>query len=211
MFDYVLMRALQSFELLRDRGVGSFLREIVYFRRKAIVVEKDLVNTAFAEQVFRQRGLRFVEMGSHSRELSCLKYARKSRGLKAQYYIRKGYAGHAIVAGNTVVGDIWYYSPKKHGRDLGHGDLKWLGIALGSDDVYSFDIYVAPEARGRGVSASLQMSDMFALREGGHSKGVAYYWADNLPAVWNSKVINGFKEIRELRVSRFFFSRKIVG
>ena len=50
---------------------------------------------------------------------------------------------------------------------------------------------------------------MYDLHKKGYAKAYAYYWADNIPAVWNTRVINGWKEVKEIPVSRFFLFRRV--
>ena len=85
-----------------------------------------------------------------------------------------------------------------------------LGIKWSHDCVYSFDIFVVPAERGNNLSASLQNSAMYSLRDKGYLKAYGYYWADNIPAVWNTRVINKWRELKTLRLNRFLFLKKVV-
>jgi hypothetical protein len=50
---------------------------------------------------------------------------------------------------------------------------------------------------------------MYSLHEKGYKKAYAYYWADNIPAVWNTRVINKWKELRSVTVRRFLLWKKL--
>ena len=125
------------------------------------------------------------------------------------HYFGRGYGCHALLRGNEVIGDIWYYAPRESNGPLDHVDLHWLGITLDLDSVYSFDIYFVPAERGKNLSAALQSSSMYALHQKGYKKAIAYYWVDNIPAVWITRVINRWREMKEIAVSRFFLFRRV--
>ena len=85
--------------------------------------------------------------------------------------------------GGGIIGDIWYFAPDRSQGD--HPDLKWLDIQLSSNDIYSFDIFLILPERGNNFSALLQNNAMHALYKKGYENAFAFYWADNIPAVWN--------------------------
>ena len=205
------MRILQIFEYIRDNGIISFWKEVIFISRKAIIVEKDLSEATFKENLFGKEGVQFVELTS---ELFCNSkyiYPVINRYYKALHYLSQGYAGHAIVRGNMIIGDIWYFGRKVPGGEaIYHKALDWLKIVLPDDCVYSFDIYFIPPERGKNISAALQSGAMYSLYKKGYRKAYAYYWADNVPAVWNTRVINRWQELKSLKVNRFLLYRKVV-
>ena len=206
----VHMRAVQIHEFIRSNGWNAFFREVIYWNRKAIVVEKDLSETRFREEIFRGANVEFVELHPETFSKRKFAYAFKNRYLKAMHYFGRGYGCHALVRGNEVIGDIWYYAPGESNGASDHVDLHRFGITLGLDSVYSFDIYFVPAERGKNLSAALQSSSMYALHQKGYKKAIAYYWMDNIPAVWNTRVINKWKEMKAIAVSRFFLFRRVV-
>jgi hypothetical protein len=206
--DRVHMRAVHIYEFVRSNGWNAFFQEVIYWNRKAIVVEKDLSEARFREDIFREEHVEFVELDPGTFSKRKFTYAVKNRYLKTMYYFRKGYGCHALVRENGVIGEIWYYSPKESNGLSDHADLHWIGLPLGLDSVYSFDIYFLPAERGRNLSAALQSSSMYALHQKGYRKAIAYYWVDNIPAVWNTRVINGWKEVKAIAASRFFLFRR---
>jgi hypothetical protein len=66
-----------------------------------------------------------------------------------------------------------------------------------------------PSERGKNLSAALQSSSMYALHQKGYKKAIAYYWVDNIPAAWNTRVINRWKEMKAIAASRFFLYRSV--
>jgi hypothetical protein len=204
------MRAVQIYEFIRSNGWNAFFKEVIYWNRMAIVVEKDLAEAKFREDLFRDANVEFVELHPETFSKRKFAYAFKNRSLKAMHYFGRGYGCHALVRGNEVIGDTWYYAPGGSNGPSDHSDLHWLGITLGSDAVYSFDIYFVPAERGKNLSAALQSGSMHALHRKGYKKAVGYYWADNIPAVWNTRVINRWKEMKAIAVSRFLIFRRVV-
>src|SRR4030066_1377940 len=206
----VHMRAVQIDEFIRSNGWNSFFKEVIYWNRKAIVVEKDLSEARFREEIFRDANVEFVELHPETFSKRKIVYGLKNRYLKAVHYFGRGCGCHALVRGNEVIGDAWYYAPRESNGLSDHADLHWLGITLGLDSVYSFDIYFVPEERGKNLAAALQSSSMYALHQKGYKKAMAYYWVDNIPAIWNTRVINGWKEMKAIAASRFFLFQRVV-
>ncbi len=206
MIDVIRMRSIQIYEFVRTNGWSSFFREFVYRRRKAIVVRKALRETKDRTEALKQFNVEFIEIDSESIARRKYQYRFKNRYLKALYYLGKGYGGHAIVKGNEIIGDIWYFAPDR--SPGGHPDPPWLDIQLSSSDIYSFDIFLVPSERGNNFAALLQNNAMHALYKKGYENAFAFYWADNIPAVWNTRVVNHWKELKSLRMNRFLFLRK---
>ena len=209
MINLVVMRVIQIYEFIRSNGWSSFLREIVYINRKAIVVEKKLLEVNNSTDFLQRSNIKFIEITPETFANDNYQYLFKNRYLKALHYLKKGFGGHAIVRGNKIIGDIWYFASNKSGHVPDHPDIHWLGIKWSQDYVYSFDIFVVPDERGDNLSAALLNSAMYSLRDKGYLKAYGYYWADNIPAVWNSRVINKWKELNTLRVNRFLFFKNI--
>jgi hypothetical protein len=206
----VRMRSLQAVEHLREHGWTRFRRDVVSLNRKAIVVTKDLGEASFASELFRRYDVRFLDVTPSLIASGLYRYAARNRYFKALEYLGKGYGGHALSVGGRIVGDAWY-CPTAPGKGAAHPDLRWLGLVLGDECVYSFDIHMAGEARGHNLSAALQNGSMYLLGRKGFRRAYAYYWADNTPAVWNTRVINRWKEQKSLTVRSVFLHRKVVG
>jgi len=207
--DVIRMRSVQIYEFLRANSWSSFFKEVIYRGRKAIVVKKALCETKDRTEILKQFNVEFIEIDRDSILSKKYRYRFKNRYLKALHYLGKGYGGHAIVKGDEIIGDIWYFAP---GRFPGyHPDPKWLGIQLSKNDIYSFDIFLVPSERGSNFSALLQNNAMHALYKKGYENAFAFFWADNIPAVWNTRVVNKWKELKSLRMNRFLFLRKSDG
>ncbi len=204
MFEYTRMRLMQAREFVATKGLSQYFRERVYVQRKAIAVRKDLAEARFTADLFERGDVRFIEVTPENSFERHGGYVDESRKLKALYYLEQGYRGYALVRGGNIIGDIWYYAPDQAGCARVHPDLYWLGIELGPGQVYEFDIYFTPDERGTGLSAGLQNSAGYSQCQKGYSTAFAYYWADNVPAIWNTRVINKYKEWKHMKVSRCF-------
>ena len=210
MINLLIMRVIQILEFIRSNSWSSFLREVVYINRKAIVVEKDLHEVNDSTDFLQRSNIQFIEITPETYANNNYQYLFKNRYLKALHYLKKGFGGHAIVRGNKIIGDIWYFASNKSEHLPDHPDIHWLGIKWSQDYVYCFDIFIVPDERGNNLAAPFQNSAMYSLRNKGYLKAYAYYWADNIPAVWITRVINKWKELKTLRVNRFLFLKKVV-
>ncbi len=209
MINLLIMRVTQIYEFIRSNGWLPFLREIIYINRKAILAEKNLREVNDSRNFLQRSNIRFLEITPGTFDGNNYQYHIKNRKLKALHYLRKGYGGYAIARGNNILGDVWYVASNKSGHVPDHPDIHWLGIKWAKDYVYCFDIFIVPDERGNNLAAPFQNSAMYSLRNKGYLKAYAYYWADNIPAVWITRVINKWKELKTLRVNRFLFFKNI--
>jgi GNAT superfamily N-acetyltransferase len=204
MLNDIQMRLIQVADLVRSSGWSSLLRELFFLGRTAIVVEKDLEELTERSEPLASAKLKVFEIDQAVLASGVYRFAVRNRYLKALNYLRRGYGGYALARDNVIVGDTWHYAPKA-GDDprMWHEDLRRFGFSdWKKTDVYTFDIFVAPDERKGGVSAAFQKSAMLALRSKGYTRAYGFYWSDNLPAQWCTRVTNKWKEKRAFRVSR---------
>jgi GNAT superfamily N-acetyltransferase len=210
MLNVVKMRLAQVADLIKSNGWASLVREVMFFERTAIVVEKDLAELIERPEPLENAKLRVVEIDQEMLSSGNYRFAIDYRYLKALNYLRHGYGGYALARGNVVVGDTWHYvteatdDPRLLQEDLQRfGFKRWLNT-----DVYTFDIFVAPTERRGGISAAFQNNAMLALRSKGYTRAYGFYWADNIPARWCTQKTNKWKEIRSFSVSRFLIFKR---
>jgi hypothetical protein len=199
------MRLIQIWESLKAEGLASSLHKGIYIKRKAIIIEKNLLEVNDSKRFLQHSNIKFEEITEDTINSKYYIFPIKNRYYKALHYLKKGYGGHVIVKGNEVIGDIWHSATSKGDKLLVHSDVYRFRIESSNDFVYSFDQFVVPTERGNKVAAALLNGQLYSLREKGFLKVVAYYWADNLPAVWNTRVINKFKELKTLSVYGLWF------
>lgn len=209
MLNDIRMRFAQVFDLVRSDGWNSLLSELFFRGRTAVVVEKELAELAERREPLASARLKVVEINEGVLASGVYRFAVQSRFLKALSYLKRGYGGYALASDNVIVGDTWHYAPRpREDRSVWHKDLRRFGFNDWKNrDVYTFDIFVAPSERRGGVSAAFQNSAMLALRSKGYKRAYGFYWADNLPAKWCTRVTNKWKEIRSFRVSRLLLFR----
>jgi len=200
----VRMRVAQVADLVRSSGWRSLFKEVLFLKRTAIVVEKDLSELTERSKPLASAKLKLLEIDKDMLSSGIYRFAVNSRYLKALNYLKHECGGYALVRDNVVVGDTWHYVAEDADDTRGlHEDLQRFGFSSWSKDhVYTFDIFVAPSERKGGISAAFQNSAMLALRSKGYTKAYGFYWADNIPAQWCTRVTNKWKEVRAFSVSR---------
>jgi GNAT superfamily N-acetyltransferase len=212
MLNDVRMRVAQVAELVRSNGWRSLFKEVLFLKRTAIVVEKDLSELTERSKPLASARLKLVEIDKDMLSSGIYRFAVHSRYLKALNYLKHGCGGYALARDNVVVGDTWHYVSEAADDPRGlHEDLQRFGFREWSKDyVYTFDIFVAPAERKGGISAAFQNSAMLALRSKGYTRAYGFYWADNIPAQWCTRVTNKWKEVRAFSVSRCLMFKRAV-
>lgn len=205
MFNNVPMRIAQATDLVRSNGWRSLLSELFFFRRTAIVVEKDLTEVTERAEPLANAKLEVIELDQGVLTSGVYRFAVRNRYLKALHYLDRGYGGFALARDGVIVGDTWHCSPKpEDDRSVWPEDLRRFGFRdWKKNEIYTFDIFVAPGERKGGISAAFQNRATLGLRSKGYVKAYGFYWSDNLPARWCTGVTNKWREIRAFRVSRF--------
>ena len=201
-----LMRLIQAFESIKLNGFFSFLHEIVFFNRVAVVVEKNLTEFDVANKQPENSPIQMVELRPHMFTNKSISYPEKNRYLKAVHYLKKGYGGFAILKDQQIIGDIWF-APVENKISSRHSDCKLLRINCAENQVYTFDMFLTPGERGNNLAFFLQSSALRALHQKGFTVAYGYYWGDNTPALWVHRM-GKWREIQRLKVNRFLFFKK---
>ena len=206
MINIFYMRLTQVYEHIKLDGLFSLFHEYFYFDRRAIVVEKDLVNYSLDVTKFSKNDIHLMDAEKIIKDINQYKFPVKNRYLKILHYLKKGYSGYVMVNGNTHIGDIWYF-PKEVNQTADHPDCQWLGIHRFKNEVYTFDMYLVPDVRGYNLAIALQSNALLSLHEKGFTKAYGYFWADNVPALWAHRM-SKWKEIRKIKMGRFLSYRR---
>ena len=212
MLNVLRMRLAQVAELVQANGWKSLFGELFFLRRTAVVVEKDLSEVTDRSEPLASARLKVLEIDKDMLFAGAYRFAVGSRYLKAVDRLNHGYGAYALAKGKVIVGDTWHFvsgdtdNPRVLHEDLQNFGFKnWKG-----NEIYTFDIYVAPGERKGGVSAAFQNSAMLGLRAKGYKKAYGFYWADNVAAQWCTRVTNRWKEVRAYSVSRFLIFKRVV-
>ena len=202
-----VMRVIQVYEFIINNGLSSFLHEVFYRNRTAIVVEKNLIEFDADKGHPENCPVNVIELRPEFLAENKFNYTVKNRYLKASQYLRKGYEGCAIIRDEKIVGDIWFTTPNKNAVNYCHPDCKWLQISCAEDQVYTFDMFLSPDERGNNLASLLQTSALKALSQKGFTKAYGYYWSDNIPALWVHRM-GKWRELKRLKVNRFLFFKQ---
>jgi GNAT superfamily N-acetyltransferase len=130
-----------------------------------------------------------------------------SRRLKGAHNTRSGYYAYAVVLHGEIIGDIWCATPRNVKRDPIHPDLAWLGIKCSENEAYMFDMYVAPNSRGKVVTSYLLGNALSHLKESGFHRVYGFYEKTNLPALWTHRLF-GYTELGKRKISQILLYRK---
>ncbi len=198
----------QVIETLAVDGVKDVFRPRVFWNRRAIPVEMDLLtaNLPLAGQL-NNAEFQFVEITMDDLQAGKWTFAVPSRGLKALRNLKQGFRGFAVAKDSTIVGDLWCIALRKDGKAIYHPDLRMLDIVCSLGDAYAFDMFIPSTYRGKNLAVPLQKTLQTVLKMEGCQRVYGYYWEDNLPALWIHRMLK-FKELPKRRVSRFFFLLK---
>ena len=212
MLNMVKRRLTQIIDSVRSDGWTSVLRQVVFVGRTAIFVEKDLSEVVERPGPLASLKLKLLAIDEDLLFSGTYHFASTNRYLKAQHYLKRKYGGFALARDNVIVGDMWYYvSEVTDDPSVLHVDLRLFGIKTWQKDyVYTFDIFVEPSERKQGVSAAFQNNAMLSLCSKGYTKAYGFYFADNIPAFWCTRMTNKWKEVRAVRISRFLIFRRVV-
>src|SRR6185369_5157471 len=82
-------------------------------------------------------------------------YRTRSRRLKFASNMRAGYYAYAVASNGRIIGDIWCAAPGRVKNFPIHPDLSWLAIQCKESEAYMFDMYVAPDFRGKVITSFL--------------------------------------------------------
>ncbi len=100
-----------------------------------------------------------------------------------------------------------FYETNAPGR-APYPDLEWLGIELCDREVYSFDSFIPPALRGRGIP--MFRATYQALFESGFTHAYGYVWAWDTAPLWSYRV-TGWQEFGRFTEHRIAGRFAIVG
>jgi hypothetical protein len=208
MFLNLTIRLLQIQEFLREKNFKSLFYAFFYINRKVIIIERDLSSVCNKWVAKQDQSVQFVEFTRDNFTKNIHDYYTKSRYYKAIAYLKKGYVCHAMLRDEKVVGDIWYSVTESKNSLLTNPDVKRLKLNVSTDLAYSFDQFVVPAERGNNMAAALVNFQLWSLKSSGYKKVCGYYWSDNIPAIWNNKIMNNFVEVKYLKVNGCYGFKK---
>ena len=204
MLNKMSVYSMMFLEKAREDGFFKTLGRSFYSSQEAVPAHCDLMNLKPEKHPLEQFGCEIRQV-SRADQVDHLQYSLRSRKLKVENNIRKGYQSFILIKENNVIGDIWF-TPAGGPKSRPHRDLELLGIDLGPHQAYAFDLYVSKQERGKDLTTSFMTGALKRLREMGFSRIYGYYMAKNIPALWIHRLI-GYKEMPRIRIRSLLFFR----
>jgi GNAT superfamily N-acetyltransferase len=205
MIDKLRIRFNQFMEEAKEKSPRDALKKAlstcVQLNRIVVPVYKDLSTLKQPATTDETSGLEFVVVNRDNAEIMAPMNKAESRKLKGPYNTRAGYYAYAVVSNGEIIGDIWCATPKHIQSGPIHPDLDFLGIQCGENEAYMFDMYVAPDSRGKVITAFLLSNALKHLRESGYDRAYGFFERDNLPALWTHRLF-GYTELGKRKVTR---------
>lgn len=210
MFDDLRIKYNQFREAAREKSLQDALKRalatLVQVNRVVVPVYNDLSKLKPAKTE-ESSALQFMVIDQANAGSAAAMNKVASRRLKGSYNTGSGYYAYAVVANGEIVGDIWCATPGKVSRRPLHPDLWWLGIECGDDEAYMFDMYVAPDSRGKVITSYLLTNALEHLKRSGFRRVYGFYDKANLPALWIHRMF-GYTELAKRKVTRIVFYKK---
>jgi hypothetical protein len=206
MIKALVIRFQQLIESIANGGITFALGKAFFINKMAIPVVKNLEKPSVWSDREVKQELFLIEITRQTLPQLQYFYQVKSRSLKMQHNVDKGFRAFAAVSGKTIVGDIWYTTSETTRHSHLHEDMDLLFVTPGPKDVYMFDMFVDPIHRGNSTALFLMKNALFQLAVKGYEKVFGYVDAKNIPAIWIHRVLN-FKELDRVLISRYFIKR----
>ena len=200
-----LIRLNQIGETWKTGGFNTLKRKMFFWNKDMVLVEKELSTVQLKPTITKESNFEFIEISKEKiGKIQDLNYSLKSRQLKLEANLAKGYQGFAVVQDNMVLGDVWFVGRNDLNEKGEHPDLKFLKIKLNPKEAYLNDMYINADKRGGGLVNFLLGQSLHALKKKGFKKVYGSYETDNIPALWMHRSL-GYKEVRKLKLQKFLF------
>jgi GNAT superfamily N-acetyltransferase len=171
-------------------GISKTFKDLVYFNREIILVEKDLLSWE------PKKYDKTHEYISIDRENSKLMEDRFKLPLFDHYAQNNCYTIIAVKDDKCLGFIRWTH-------DKNFQDLKKFGIELQDDQAYMFDFFIFPEYRGSSAGKDISHYTIQNLKNKGYSKYYGFFFADNFPALWWHRTICKTKEFKKIKTHKF--------
>lgn len=188
-------------------AVRKALSTYLQLNRIVVPVYKDLAALKQPMNTGDTSGLEFLVVDRENQDSVVGMNKTKSRRLKGAANTGSGYHAYAVVSNGEIIGDIWCATPGSVVSDPIHPDLSWLDIACAENEAYMFDMYVAPDFRGKVVTSFLLANALSHLKASGIQRVYGFYERDNLPALWTHRLF-GYSERGRRKITRILLYKK---
>jgi GNAT superfamily N-acetyltransferase len=118
-----------------------------------------------------------------------------ARAMRRHGQVRRDREAMLAFVGDELVGYLWCMEPRSAWDDI---DVLRLGPEVAEDDVYAFEMFVAPERRGDGNASAFVIGACERLAQLGYRRVWGFVDHDNVPARWLYST-NGWTTVRRSR------------
>ncbi len=199
----MLGRAKQALEALKTKGAKEGARfvwergrgyvydpgRVIILMRVDLTVPKNRIRPRDQDDRFQ---LLDLDYGLLPRIDAMLSRTEPARVGNAKARLDQGMKGYVAEYNGEIVGYVFHVGGEDDPSQRVHPDLDWIPIRPRADEVYTFDYFIAPDARGAGnlFARSVQQAHF----DSGFRNEYGYVYATNKAALWLYRTI-GWKEI----------------
>jgi ribosomal protein S18 acetylase RimI-like enzyme len=177
---------------IRFDGLKNTLKELIFFRRTMVIVEKDIDRVRNADT---DSNVEFIIVNKSNHKVT-----RKKYNLPAiQYYAAKHSNCLVAFKDGGCPGHIWW-TQRNDSQKM--RPLRKLGLRLGPDEAYMFGLFVLPRYRGTAVPKMIALKMLNYLFSRGVRRFYGFYFTDNKRALWFIRSVLCAKEIKRVTVYR---------
>ena len=171
-------------------GIPIVLKDLVFYNRGVILVEKDLSSWEMKEI---DHSLEYAVI-----DLDNSKAIEEKYNLPLFYYYAQNNCKTLIATkDNKCLGFIRWT------EDKNFKDLQKFGINLGPDEAYMFDFFIFPEYRGSTAGRDISHVAINTMKTKGISKYYGYFFSDNFPALWWHRTVCKTNEYKKIKMHKF--------
>jgi GNAT superfamily N-acetyltransferase len=173
-------------------GMKKTIKDLVYFNREIILVEKDLDTW---ERKDYDINLNYIVVDKHNSKV----IEKKFNLPLFDHYAQNNCNSVIAVKDNKCLGFIRWT------EDKNFQDLRKFGIELKANEAYMFDFFVFPEHRGSSAGKDISYYAIENLKKRGISRYFGYFFSDNFPALWWHRTICKTIEYRKIKTHKIVF------
>jgi hypothetical protein len=179
-------------------GIAKTFKDLIYFNREIILVEKDLLSWEPKEY---DNNLEYIIVDHENSKMIEIKFNLPL----FDHYAQNKCNSVIAVKDNKCLGFIRYT------EDNNFQDLRKFNIELESKHAYMFDFFVFPEYRGSSAGKDISHYAIQNLKNMGISKYYGYFFSDNFPALWWHRTICKTNEFKKLKTHKLVILEFIDG
>jgi hypothetical protein len=182
---------------LRYDGLKNALQQVFFVNKSIIIVTKKIGE----KYELKNKNIKFITVDKHNYKILCKKYSLHA----IQYYAIKHANCLIALKNKRPIGHIWWIKNSEQKK------LSKLGLKIGDDEAYLFGLFVLPEHRGTYITNLIVFEVLNNLFDKGVKRCFGFYVSHNVRAMWFHNTMLKSKEIKRLKMHRFFLFEIIDG